>query len=564
VAGESTGIVKNCYATGKVEGTRGIGGVVGVNRGLLTDCYATGNVSGTSGNAGGVVGSNSGTESIVENCYATGNVRGDDCVGGVAGYNAGIVESCYASGVVSGNKNVGGVLGEAYSGNILRNCYATGNVSGTENVGGVAGYGTGTLESCYASGVVSGDKNVGGVAGYGSGSGCVALNPNINSMGTPYGRIGSTSSTKPNNYARRDMKHNNSTAEWFNSTGVWISPFRGHDGVDIIPADYHLQSWWSSRAGFDLSATGAWEWHTASRLPVLKGFGQQNPEVSSFAPVETTFVVSGTAFEMVWIHGGYFKMGSPTSELNRDSGETLHPVILTNGFYMGKYEVTQAQYKMVMGTTITAQQALAGGGSTNFGRGNNYPMYYVSWNDALVFCNKLSMLEGLSPAYSIGGSTDPAEWGGVPAGSNVTWNSVQIVPGSNGYRLPTEAQWEYSCRAGTTEAFNWGTDNINITQANYNGQINRTSVVGSYAPNAWGLHDMHGNVAEWCWDRDNPFNGWEDTVVTNPMGQSTGSLRVFRGGNWSDAGRYLRSAALNGTFPGLRHDGKGFRIIRPQ
>ncbi|MCL2154946.1 MAG: InlB B-repeat-containing protein, partial [Leptospirales bacterium] len=171
-------------------------------------------------------------------------------------------------------------------------------------------------------------------------------------------------------------------------------------------------------------------------------------------------------FEMVLIPAGTFQMGSPTTELYRRTDETQHSVTLTTGFYMGKYQVTQEQYFAVMGTN-----------PSDFNGEPDYwsdwrdtppgeiqgkrPVENVSWYDAIVFCNKLSMIEGLTPAYSINGSTNPAVWGTVPTSSNdATWDAVSIVSGSTGYRLPTEAQWEYACRAGTTTAYNTNSDTI--------------------------------------------------------------------------------------------------------
>jgi formylglycine-generating enzyme required for sulfatase activity len=292
----------------------------------------------------------------------------------------------------------------------------------------------------------------------------------------------------------------------------------------------------------------------------LKGLGTQVPKVAPVITAEITSVVSGITFEMVRINGGTFLMGSPPAEPGRDSiKETQHPVTLTSGFYMGKYEITQAQYEMVMGETIAEQM--------DRGQGDNYPMYYVSYYDALVFCNKLSMLEGLSPAYRINGSTDPAAWGDVPTNGNATWNANIIVSGSTGYRLPTEAQWEYSCRAGSTEAYNWGTNTINQTQAQYNGNPLTTAVVGSYAPNDWGLYDMHGNVDEWCWDWYRPdYGSTAGTAVTDPMvGASSDASNPFiiRGGNFQDAGSKARSANRGTGIAYTRHVTFGFRIIRP-
>lgn len=163
--------------------------------------------------------------------------------------------------------------------------------------------------------------------------------------------------------------------------------------------------------------------------------------------------ISIPPINMVWIPAGTFTMGSPTTELGRYYGsETEHQVTLTKGFYMGRYQVTQEQYAAVMGSNP----------NNTYGVGNKYPVYCVSWYDAIVFCNRLSINDGLSPAYYMPfcDSTDPAQWGTVPTSNNTTWDAVQVVEGSTGYRLPTEAQWENACRAGTTTAFNWGTNYI--------------------------------------------------------------------------------------------------------
>jgi len=274
--------------------------------------------------------------------------------------------------------------------------------------------------------------------------------------------------------------------------------------------------------------------------------------------------------EMVQVAGGTFTMGSPTNEPNRYSDETQHQVTLT-GFYMGKYQVTQKQYEAVMGTQPVP--------SSTYGKGDNYPVYNVSWYDALVFCNRLSVMEGLTPAYSIlttGGeaTTNPDEWGTVPTSSDTRWNAATIVSGSTGYRLPTEAQWEYACRAGTTSPFSTG-DNITTDQANYNGNYpyngnptgvyrQSTTPVDTFPANAWGLHDMHGNLYEWCWDWYGA-SYYEDSAAVgpDPAGPVSGTYRVRRGGNWGSNGRNLRSAARNNNYPNNRINGVGFRLARP-
>jgi uncharacterized repeat protein (TIGR02543 family) len=276
--------------------------------------------------------------------------------------------------------------------------------------------------------------------------------------------------------------------------------------------------------------------------------------------------------DTVSIPAGTFTMGSPENEPDRQpygTDETQHEVTLS-GFTMNKYQVTQELYEAVTGTTPSA---FTPGGNHNYAPGvtgldtANFPVEQVSWYDAIVFCNRLSMLgfPSLSPAYSINGSTDPDDWGPVPTSNNATWNAVQIVEGSNGYRLPTEAQWEYACRAGTWgdnySAYNWGTNTINPTQANFDTRPNRTTDVGSYAPNAWGLYDMHGNVWEWCWDWYGTYPKEAQTDTTGPV---SGNCRVTRGGSWGIDGEYLRSAFRDDdSGPFKRNHGIGFRVVKP-
>jgi len=260
-------------------------------------------------------------------------------------------------------------------------------------------------------------------------------------------------------------------------------------------------------------------------------------------------------FEMVSIPAGTFTMGSPTSESGRYSDETQHPVTL-NGFYMGKYQVTQEQYQAVMGTNPSSFSSSPQAGEIQGKR----PVERVSWYDTLVFCNKLSVMEGLSPAYRINGSTDPAVWETAPTSDNATWNAVEIVAGSTGYRLPTEAQWEYACRAGTTTAYNTGNTISDNTGWYSSNSGSKTHEVGKKPANAWGLYDMHGNVYEWCWDW---YGYYSSSAQTDPLGASSGTDRVRRGGSWFPSAEFLRSAARDGDYPGVRGYDLGFRLVRP-
>ena len=277
--------------------------------------------------------------------------------------------------------------------------------------------------------------------------------------------------------------------------------------------------------------------------------------------------------EMVEIEGGTFTMGSPAGEANRDDLREgpQHEVNLT-GFKMGKYLVTQAQYRKVMGI------------NPSFFKGDDLPVEQVSWYDAVEFCNMLSVMEGLTQAYNINKNTvDVDNTQDNPA--DPKW-LVTPISGSEGYRLPTEAQWEYACRAGTTTPFSTG-ETINTDQANYNGtpyiqgeapglSRGKTTEVGSFPPNPWGLYDMHGNVYEWCWDRLNDGTGnplaiynenYYETAPngeTDPQGLVTGDRRVERGGSWNHPAYRTRSAWRERARPQRQdYNDLGFRVVLP-
>ena len=251
---------------------------------------------------------------------------------------------------------------------------------------------------------------------------------------------------------------------------------------------------------------------------------------------------------LVFIQGGTFTMGSTDVF---DNASPPHQVTVSS-FYMSRYPIVQIQYEAVMGANPSTSVI-----------GDKHPVETVSWYDAIVFCNKLSIDHGLRPVYNINNKTNPEDWGPVPTSNDPTWNAAAMAGGANGYRLPTEAELEYACRAGTTTAYNTG-DSINTTQANYGSVVGSTTQAGSYAPNAYGLYDMHGNVFEWCWDRHGSYGAGH---VTNPEGASSGSDRVRRGGSWGSLVAQLRSAyrvdvGLLGSTPNYRNYNIGFRVVR--
>ncbi|MCL2480820.1 MAG: formylglycine-generating enzyme family protein [Spirochaetaceae bacterium] len=260
---------------------------------------------------------------------------------------------------------------------------------------------------------------------------------------------------------------------------------------------------------------------------------------------------------MVWISAGTFIMGSPVGEDPLASDEDQHQVTLTRGFYMSKYQVTQEQYQAVMVSNPSNFTTSPEGNS------NKLPVETVSWYDVIVFCNKLSIEERLNLVYTISGTTNPDGWGPIPTVANdATWDAVTVNWDANGYRLPTEAEWEYACRGGTTTAYSYGnTANPDYMWYNVNSNSS-THEVGKKLPNVWGLYDMHGNVFEWCWDWYDDYGG----SVTDPKGPGTssayGAVRVVRGGCWDNDARNARSAFRAINLPWYRDDYFGFRLVR--
>jgi formylglycine-generating enzyme len=227
----------------------------------------------------------------------------------------------------------------------------------------------------------------------------------------------------------------------------------------------------------------------------------------------TVITIRDLGLDMLWVKPGTFEMGST-------SFGTPHSVTLTDGYWLGKHEATQAQWQKVMGNN-----------PSHF-KGVDRPVEKVSWTDANAFCEKLTELERKA--------------GRLPAGMS--------------YQLPTEAQWEYACRAGTKTTYGFG-DTLSSGQANIRGGPGESKDVGKYPTNAWGFHDMHGNVWEWCADW---FGNYTRGTVTDPLGPAVGSVRVRRGGSWSDMANGARSADRLGYPPAISNNIQGFRLsLRP-
>ena len=224
----------------------------------------------------------------------------------------------------------------------------------------------------------------------------------------------------------------------------------------------------------------------------------------------------GVELDVVWIPPGDFVMGSPEDEPGRGSGETQHRVTISDGFWMGKYEVTQRQYEQLIGEN-----------PSHFWRaGPDAPVETVDWNQAKTFCEKLERAPGFA-AFRRGVGNQALR-----------------------ARLPTEAEWEYACRAGTTGPYAgaWYEQNSGGS----------THPVGLMGPNAWGLYDMHGNVLEWCWDG---YGKYPSGSVTNPTGMSSGSPRVLRGGSWDGNAANCRATNRGWCVPSGKGSIVGLRLV---
>jgi formylglycine-generating enzyme required for sulfatase activity len=217
--------------------------------------------------------------------------------------------------------------------------------------------------------------------------------------------------------------------------------------------------------------------------------------------------------KFVWISPGSFIMGSPKNEEGRSDDEIQHAVTLSKGFFMGIHLVTQEQWKEIMNNN-----------PSHFKGKKNLPVDTVSWEECQEFIKKLREKD------------------------------------NKPYRLPTEAEWEYGCRAGTRTAYNFGNNSDILNEYAWfaeNNVPNTTHGVGQKTPNAWGLHDMHGNLWEWCqdWYGDYPQN-----EVVDPQGPNTGKFRILRGGSWGDGPAFCRSAFRARTEPSDRNNTCGFRL----
>ncbi len=229
--------------------------------------------------------------------------------------------------------------------------------------------------------------------------------------------------------------------------------------------------------------------------------------------------------EFVVAPAGKFQMGS-NSGLAYE--QPVHEVELSHDFWISKYEITQKQWLAVMDTNPSIFVGL------------DLPVANIDWKDAIVFCNRLSKMLGFDTCYSF-------------YEGNVFWDTI-----ANGFRLPTEAEWEYACRAGTTTEFAGNGNPLDMGWFDLNSG-GKPHPPGRKNPNDWGIYDMHGNVWEWCWDWFEPFY-YSNSPKTNPIGPPTGKTRVVRGGSWNKGTTFGRSSSR--AFPEDQKTNFGFRIVR--
>lgn len=283
-------------------------------------------------------------------------------------------------------------------------------------------------------------------------------------------------------------------------------------------------------------------------------------------------LTSSIGMKLTLIPSGTFKMGSPVSEETRQEDEgPQHTVQISRPFYMGVYEVTQAEYEAVMGFNPSVYSRSGQRSNLVAGRDTSkFPVETISWYDAIEFCNKLSEKDNLVPCYSL---KNAQRMNGSIYSAEVSENPL-AASGPRGYRLPTEAEWEYACRANTTTPFHFGSA-LNGDKANVNGEqpygtttkgvnLGRTTSVGSYAPNQFGLFDMHGNTWEWCFDMyDERAYKARGELTVDPKVTSGSGSRVVRGWCWADTPKQARSANRQKGLPENRTiGGYGIRVVR--
>ena len=248
----------------------------------------------------------------------------------------------------------------------------------------------------------------------------------------------------------------------------------------------------------------------------------QKEETQGILPEGKHYTVPDLDLKMIWIPSGKFVMGSPKSEPgHRYEEEDLHQVIISRGFWIGQFEVTQTQFE-----TIT-------GGNPSTFKDPQMPVHKVNWEDAMEFCETLTDRE----------------------------NSMNRMPDKWGFNLPTEAQWEYACRADTTTVFNFGNGAEELPQYGWfsDNSDGSPKTIGTKKPNPWGIHDLQGNVGEWCFDWYG--KAYPDDGSVDPITKKGSAFKIFRGGTYTDISDRCRAAYRNRATPDTSNSWIGFRVV---
>ena len=317
---------------------------------------------------------------------------------------------------------------------------------------------------------------------------------------------------------------------------------------------------WAAQAG------GPW-YRTLDNVGSLDGLGATGFTVVVPMFYRVVMATNPPPVGMVWIEGGEVELGQA------DIAEPVHTRFVS-GFWMDATEVTKAQWDDVARWAAANKYDITVDGG--LGKTNNHPVQTVNWHDCVKWCNARSQKEGLTPCYYTSDALNTLYTNG-----NLNISNSWVKWSANGYRLPTEAEWEKAARgARQGRMFPWGGDTIQHTRANYRANTNAytydtsltdgchpnyqtggepyTSPVGSFPANGYGLQDMAGNVMEWCWD------WWVDPYMKDPHGPTSGTWRVLRGGSWGDGADYAQCAFRNSYQPWYTYNGFGFRCARGQ
>ncbi|MBN1593296.1 MAG: formylglycine-generating enzyme family protein [Candidatus Coatesbacteria bacterium] len=335
---------------------------------------------------------------------------------------------------------------------------------------------------------------------------------------------------------------------------IWSTQWDGwRHLIEPWIADIYVPAW------FEMGRTPYWTFDLPSSAPPIEDDGDYAFAAlltytgtfdwvanASLAPFSYAHQ-SSTEITMVSIPAGSFSMGSPDYEEGRWDQEGPQRTVNISAFLMSETEITEKQWEDVVGWNHCYHK-----------RGDNYPVEYVTWYDCLSFCNKLSEADGYTNCYTMTGI--------VYTGSHITSADVTWDQDANGYRLPTEAEWEYACRAGTTTRFYTGDSDGDLGGAGWymDNSGSQKHEVRQKAANAWGLYDMHGNVYEWCWDWYSfGYYGDRPDPDSDPTGPDSGTHRISRGGSWDYIARYCRSACRVNLAPDSLYYGVlGFRVVR--